>query len=1371
MNRKSYLNRVIGALLSVCVAAVFCTPTAFAKSIPSLNPEMTVMSSHEILYGDEGSLTDGKYGAATVDGGNWIYVQTNSDGTNNHVSLTVDMHGLQTVYRSSIGTVVEGWADKMENLVLSASLDGTSYTEVVTFDNAALAPLGVHRPEWVSPEGAPIMAQYLKYEFDISSATPADSKQYYVCLDEIDVQTSANGPQKPPVTDPDKGDSINLAAGKAYLTTWEASSNYPDSSNELTDGVYSRTLSSKAPEWVGYYNNVDDGFDFIVDLAEKKSFEQIKMNFLREEASGIPTPKSVRIELSDNNSDWRVFATTDISPIEEGIGIKRFVYTVPEGKRADASARYVKLHVNFSIWMFIDEIEIFDKKTPDEGTDIPPDELPAINLASGLSLKSTRELLYGAPATILTDNVRANGAWNDSTWLSFNGSDSAAADKNVVYLTYDLGGKKSISDIRLNALYDSNNGVFLPKHLQLEVSDNGTKWTMLKSFGPAPFNTGNPGSGEYTWNGKQDAFISTTENADMVYSQYVRIKFDCSGAWSSFDELEIIGKDGKTTTAGTLIGTPDGPQNLALNKPYTVSHKAPSAYKDTDDKELTDASLGSADMYDPAWQGHSGEWPIRTIIVDLGTLYAVEQVGMNFLEKASATVRLPSKFTVYSSNDGKTWAELYSSKPESSGDGVYIAQWKSGASDSGNVINVPVAAQYIRVDAELNGWLFFDEIEIYGKPEAGGALSPEQNANFEGAFKEYGPDTGNMQDMVLMYNGAHKDYDGNKGYGSWSKDDSKPYVAYVDEKGKALDTMFDGALFLAQFAADTDHAFIESSDYGAVPSDLADWKSYLEKTIGKNGDMAALNEAVRETAGELNRPDLKMKVSIMVPFPDPLRTDFGTLNGEALNLSKTADAQKALDWYLAEVLRQFGEAGFDYLELTSFYWMHETNYRSDLIQYASRKAMSLGKPMTWIPFYNANGWNRGEEMELSAVALQPNHFFPADGPSGKRIADAATLAKMYGLGMELEMDDRVFIDLVKYNKYLDYLNGGIDHGYLGTGSGNKVYRNWYNGIKTLLEASKGINPYTRNADPVARSVYDFTYQAIKGKYTKQEYRTSLEPGPQPQPEPKPDPKPSDPVWSPTVPEPAVNKTELNTIISVAEKKNQSDYTAESWSVFVKILKEANVIKADPNATQSAIMMKQGALKEAMEALILKTSESTSKPAPILTDILGHWAESNIQQLIDTGIIHGYPDSTFMPEQAITRSEFVTTLVRILKLETKQVDVSFTDISTHWAKGGILTAIAHNLIAGYDETTFGPDDKLTREQMAVMLVNAAKLAKVNTSTTYSDQADVSTWATSSISAVTESNLMRGYPNGSFKPKKVATRAEAAQVLITLLALKI
>ena len=77
------LRRMLCAALALAVACMG-TP-ALAKSIPALDPEMTVNSSHAIYYGSEASLADGVYGAQeNVDGEGWVYVQTAADGTDNH---------------------------------------------------------------------------------------------------------------------------------------------------------------------------------------------------------------------------------------------------------------------------------------------------------------------------------------------------------------------------------------------------------------------------------------------------------------------------------------------------------------------------------------------------------------------------------------------------------------------------------------------------------------------------------------------------------------------------------------------------------------------------------------------------------------------------------------------------------------------------------------------------------------------------------------------------------------------------------------------------------------------------------------------------------------------------------------------------------------------------------------------------------------------------------------------------------------------------------------------------------------------------------------------------------------------------------------
>lgn len=119
------------------------------------------------------------------------------------------------------------------------------------------------------------------------------------------------------------------------------------------------------------------------------------------------------------------------------------------------------------------------------------------------------------------------------------------------------------------------------------------------------------------------------------------------------------------------------------------------------------------------------------------------------------------------------------------------------------------------------------------------------------------------------------------------------------------------------------------------------------------------------------------------------------------------------------------------------------------------------------------------------------------------------------------------------------------------------------------------------------------------------------------------------------------------------------------------------------------------------------SEKEQAPAINLSDISGHWAKVNIEKLVALGAICGYPDGTFKPESTITRAEFATVLVKAFKLGAKQGKM-FADTASHWAKDYIATASSYGIINGYDSARFGPDDPVTREQMAFMAVKAAKL---------------------------------------------------------------
>lgn len=164
-----------------------------------------------------------------------------------------------------------------------------------------------------------------------------------------------------------------------------------------------------------------------------------------------------------------------------------------------------------------------------------------------------------------------------------------------------------------------------------------------------------------------------------------------------------------------------------------------------------------------------------------------------------------------------------------------------------------------------------------------------------------------------------------------------------------------------------------------------------------------------------------------------------------------------------------------------------------------------------------------------------------------------------------------------------------------------------------------------------------------------------------------------------------------------------------------------------------------------------------------SDIRRHWAEEEILALVQSGAINGYPNGTFRPNNHITRAEFATVLVKAFNLEAKNATV-FADTTSHWAREEISTASAYGIVTGYNKETFGPNDFITREQMALMIVRAARLNATSTNTSFTDNGEISSWAKAAVAAATEKGIINGYPNNSFQPKGLATRAEAVKVIV-------
>ena len=103
--------------------------------------------------------------------------------------------------------------------------------------------------------------------------------------------------------------------------------------------------------------------------------------------------------------------------------------------------------------------------------------------------------------------------------------------------------------------------------------------------------------------------------------------------------------------------------------------------------------------------------------------------------------------------------------------------------------------------------------------------------------------------------------------------------------------------------------------------------------------------------------------------------------------------------------------------------------------------------------------------------------------------------------------------------------------------------------------------------------------------------------------------------------------------------------------------------------------------------------SAGTAAVTFSDVQGHLAENYIYQTAGVGLIHGYPDGTFRPDQTITRAEFVT----ILAQESGETitdpagTAEFSDVkANHWARKYILWGRKNNVLSGYEDNSFRPD---------------------------------------------------------------------------------
>ena len=186
----------------------------------------------------------------------------------------------------------------------------------------------------------------------------------------------------------------------------------------------------------------------------------------------------------------------------------------------------------------------------------------------------------------------------------------------------------------------------------------------------------------------------------------------------------------------------------------------------------------------------------------------------------------------------------------------------------------------------------------------------------------------------------------------------------------------------------------------------------------------------------------------------------------------------------------------------------------------------------------------------------------------------------------------------------------------------------------------------------------------------------------------------------------------------------------------------------------------------------KTTDTVNKSngIPFIDVSDSMWYYNSVKYCYQNEIIAGTSDNTFEPNTNISRAMLVTILWRMAGTPSSKVENNFPDVKEGlWYTNAIKWATGEKIVSGYDNGKFGPNDSITREQLAVMLRNYANYKKKNTNSNtnlnqYQDATKVSSWAKSAMQWAVGKKIISGKNNGtSLDPKGTATRAEAAGMI--------
>lgn len=193
-------------------------------------------------------------------------------------------------------------------------------------------------------------------------------------------------------------------------------------------------------------------------------------------------------------------------------------------------------------------------------------------------------------------------------------------------------------------------------------------------------------------------------------------------------------------------------------------------------------------------------------------------------------------------------------------------------------------------------------------------------------------------------------------------------------------------------------------------------------------------------------------------------------------------------------------------------------------------------------------------------------------------------------------------------------------------------------------------------------------------------------------------------------------------------------------------------------------------------LVLPSQPSTPIPsqpvAPSFVDVAhNHWCAVPISELCKLNIINGFDDGTFKPDNNVTRAEFVKLIITALKLTLSDGTQPFNDVQNgSWYEKHVIAGVENGIIHGNPDGSFCPDNQITKQDAACMLYRAIN-PKTNLPTQkelfFNDTSQISPYSREAVAALYSAQIITGDQNNNFNPQGLCKRSEAAKMIYEML----